>query len=203
MKLAILLWVYKDVRVSIDRALWLRRLNPGVPLYCLYGGPLDQAEAFAEALAPLIDDFYAYAAPVTAYEKWLHADRLLAAWHDERGRDLPWDSVFVAQWDLVLTAPVARLCGSLAAGEVLFSSTRPIAEVAHFWSWLKPGSQHLADYEGFAQEIGDEPERFVLAGRDRLLRREIAGFERQRQIGQLPALRGGDDAAPDRRVEGF
>ena len=149
MKLAILLWVYKDVPLSQDRARWLRRLNPGTPVSCLYCGPLEDAGRFAAALAPLIDDFYAIEEPCSAHDKWLRADRLLAAWHRDRGRRLHWGTIFVAQWDLVLLAPVATLCGSLAPGEVLFSSTRPVAEVRRFWHWLRPGSADARDYAAF------------------------------------------------------
>jgi hypothetical protein len=159
MSLAVLLWIYKEPRVCLNRARWLRTLNPGTPIYCLYGGPMADAALFEAALSGLIDDFFAFDRPWREEEKWLHGDRMLAVWHEERGAGLEWDTILIAQWDLVMTAPVRALCGTLKRDELLLPGLRTIAEVRSFWWWLRPGSPEVADYLAFEAELSARGER--------------------------------------------
>ena len=147
--LAILLWVYKDLPLCVNRAKSLRRLNPQNPIYVLYGGEPDQANLFEAALASCADDFFAFPGDVPPSWKWLHGDQLIACWFDRRGRHLDWDTIFVAQWDLLMLAPLAKLCARLEAGQLLLPGLRPIEEVEDWWWWVRPGSAEHADYRDF------------------------------------------------------
>jgi hypothetical protein len=112
-------------------------LNPATPIYGLYGGPLEQEDDARRAVGDLLDDFYAYPEPREPQWKWLHGDRLIAAWLRDRGRGLAWDTVVLAQWDMLILAPLEQLFGGLRAGEAVFSGLRPESEVAAWWGWLK------------------------------------------------------------------
>lgn len=137
MKLALLFWFYKEFRICRGRLRLLRRLNPGVAIFGLYGGPVGDAENARRRLGPLLDDFYAYAGEEDAPWKWRHGDLLVAAWHRHRGHALAWDTVVLVQWDMLLLRPVSELLAKLTPGEALFSGFRPAAEVSAWWGWLK------------------------------------------------------------------
>ncbi len=134
MQLAILFWFYKEFDLCVERVGLLRRLNPDTPIYGLYGGPPEDAEA-AAAVGAHLDDLHLFAEPRDAHWKWLNGDRLIAAWMRDRGATLPWDTVVLVQWDMLVLAPVRELFGGLQPGEAVFSGFRPLAEVADWWGW--------------------------------------------------------------------
>ena len=136
MQLASLFWFYKDLDVCAERLSSLRRQNPDTPIYGLFGGRPEDAPAASAALSRWLDDLYIYPKERDALWKWQHGDQLIAAWHRDRGHALPWDTVFVTQWDMLLLEPLDRLFASLKPGEALFSGLRPAHEVEAWWGWL-------------------------------------------------------------------
>lgn len=136
MRLAILFWFYKDLGLCKNRLRLLRLLNPGVPIYGLYGGDPQDAASMRAVLGPWCDDLYAFPEPRTPEWKWLNGDHLIAAWHKARGHALPdWDTLIVVQWDMLVLAPVRDLFAFLRPGELLLSGLRPLAEVEAWWGW--------------------------------------------------------------------
>jgi len=154
MKLAILLWIYKEPELCANRACVLRKLNPDIPIYVLFGGNLADSAEYEDLLRPWVDDFYAFPEPWTAQRKWLHGDQLIAAWHCERGRGFSWDTLFIAQWDLLLLRPLPQLCGTLRPDQLILPGLRPVREVADFWWWVRPGSTEGDDYARFSRSLG-------------------------------------------------
>jgi hypothetical protein len=148
---AVLFWFYRDLPVCENRVELLRRDNPGVAIFGLYGGDVRDAPRFREALTPFLDDFWTFDEPKTSKWKWLHGDLMLAAWYEARGRDLEWDHVFVAQWDMLVLAPVADLLPDLSADDVLLSGVRPVREVEPAWVWSKGG--HEPEYRAFLDRV--------------------------------------------------
>lgn len=154
MRLGVVFWCYRDPVVCRNRLRVLRRRNPGLALYVLYGGPPAAAAAFEAALGPYADDFYVHEGDEDAEWRWRNGDLMLARWHDRRGRHLAWDSVFVVQWDMVLTAPVGDILQPLEPGDMLLSGLRPLSEVAPWWHWLKDGRD--AEYDAFFARLARE-----------------------------------------------
>lgn len=146
MNLGILFWFYKDVPLCRNHLRFYRRLNPGVPIYGLYSGEPADATAFQAALGPDLDDFYAFDTPESDYWRWANGDLVIADWYRRRGHALPWDSLFLAPWDLIAAAPVRRLFASLSPGHLLLSNLRPVEEVADWWMWLR---RHRPDFDAF------------------------------------------------------
>lgn len=146
---AILFWFYKNERVCANRVRHLRRLNPDTPIYGLYGGPRANAQKFERAL-PELDDFWSYPDEAPASWAWRNGDLLIRRWHTERGRDLVWDSVFVVQWDMVLTKPLSRLL-SLERDDFLVSDLRAMHEVEAWWVWVN--GDERAEYDAFCAHV--------------------------------------------------
>jgi len=136
MKLAILFWFYKELDLCESRLVLLRLLNPRLEIFGLYGGPSDGAAEAERRLGKHLDDFYAYQGAENAAWRWRNGDRLIAAWHGERGRSLSWDTIIVAQWDALFLRPVRSLFRTLKPGEALFSGLRPESEVEQWWPWM-------------------------------------------------------------------
>jgi hypothetical protein len=161
--LAILYWFYKEPEVTKNHLQMIRRHNPGRKIYGLFGGQAEKAKQYQKLLTQL-DDFWIY--PGTYgddnYSKWIHGDLMLLDWYQKRGRDLPWDSLAITQWDMLVMDDVANLTPGLQKDQLFFSGYRDMdQELEERWSWTKPGSQHRQDYLDFTdfvvKEYGYQP----------------------------------------------
>jgi hypothetical protein len=151
---ALLFWFYRDLPVCRNRLEGLRDRNPHTRIFGLYGGDPDDAERFRAELSPLLDDFWAFDVVAPSKWKWRHGDLMLAAWYENRGRDLDWDHVFVVQWDMLVLEPAATLLPALAPDEVLLSGVVPVAAHTGRWVWAEGG--HEPAYRGFLEMIQKE-----------------------------------------------
>jgi len=150
-QLGILFWFYRDAALCRNRLRLLRRHNPGVPVYGLYGGPAAEAPHFADALGALLDDFWAFPDDRDEKWKWRNGDIMLSRWFAARGEGLQWDSVFLAQWDLVVVAPLRRLLPPMAVGDMLISGVRPVREVEAWWMWTS--GEARPEYDAFLAHV--------------------------------------------------
>jgi hypothetical protein len=138
MTMAILFWCYKDVAVCVDRLRLLRHHNPDLPIYVLYGGVEPGAKEMADALAPFADDFWTFDQPADARWRWINGDRLIARWHDRRGRHLgDWTQLFVVQWDMLVAAPLRDLLAEMPVDAAVFTGRMPEGEVRAWWPWVR------------------------------------------------------------------
>ena len=95
--------------------------NPGTPIYVLFGGEPAEAQRFETEFLPYIDDFYTFPEEKSSHWKWWHGDMLISRWFTERGHQLRWDSIFIAQWDMLVFGPVEKLFIHLRGNELLLS----------------------------------------------------------------------------------
>jgi hypothetical protein len=153
MKLAILFWFYKQPEICKNRLLLLRRYNPTVQIYGLYGGDPADAATYESALGPHLDDLYAFDEHKESSWKWYHGDQMISRWHTQRGSKLDWDTIFVAQWDMLVFGRVERLFRGLRKGELLLSGLRPVKEVESWWSHLREGSDDRERYLRFLGHV--------------------------------------------------
>lgn len=152
-ELAILFWFYKEPGLCEDRLRLLRKLNPGMRIFGLFGGDPDTEHTFRERLTPYLDDFYCFAPQATPEWKWRNGDLLLADWHRQRGGGLQWDSIVIVQWDMLVLAPMAELFGSLPRGSIFLSGFRSMEqEPVEGWVWVE-GAEERQDYLRFLQHV--------------------------------------------------
>jgi hypothetical protein len=150
-QLGILFWFYRDVALCQNRLRLLRRRNPGTAIYGLYGGPRGDASSFADALGPLLDDYWSFPGDDDERWKWRNGDIMLARWFTDRGTGLQWDSFFLAQWDLVVVSPLAELLPRLEVGDMLISGVRPVREVESWWQWVR--GEPRREYDAFLAHV--------------------------------------------------
>jgi hypothetical protein len=150
MKKAILFWFYKDLDVCINRLQLLRKYNSNVEIFGLFGGNNSDIELFESKLSPFLDDFTACCTEKDPLWKWKYGDSMISEWHIKKGQYLDWDTIVIAQWDMLLLTDVDKLLGELQKDEVYLSGLRPVSEVAKWWNWVK---RDTADYELFLQDM--------------------------------------------------
>ncbi len=64
---------------------------------------------------------------------------------------MEWDSVFLAQWDLVAVAPLRSLLPPMAVGDMLISGVRPVREVEDWWQWVR--GEARGEYDAFLGHV--------------------------------------------------
>jgi len=148
---AVLFWFYRDPELCENRLRLIRRFNPGCRIFGLFGGAPEEAAAFERRLGGLLDDFYAYDGPESAWWKWINGDQVIRAWYAARGRHLEWRSIFVAQWDMLVLGSLAALLGSPAEDEVILSGLRPVSEVQGWWAWVNGAERR--NFDAFLQHL--------------------------------------------------
>ncbi|WP_407278608.1 hypothetical protein U5817_20395 [Aromatoleum evansii] len=153
MKLAVLFWFYKEPELCENRLVVLRRRNPHAKVYGLYGGDPAKAPLFRERLGQYLDDFYVFDQPRDAHWKWYHGDQMIVHWYRKRGVDLAWDSLFIAQWDMLVFGRLEGLFAGVQEGEMLFSGLRPVREVDPWWWYIREGSPERAEYFRFVDFV--------------------------------------------------
>jgi len=135
MRLAILCSCYKDLALTSHRLKRLRKMNPGVPLFILYGGPLESAHLFRCGLAPFADDFYVFSHDWAPEVKWRRFDLLISQWFLENGVKFDWDSIALVQWDCLVCQSVKKLFSTVKEEELLLPGLRLIPQNEASWRW--------------------------------------------------------------------
>lgn len=146
MKPAVLFWFYKDLLVCQNRLRLLRLHNPDAQIFGLYGGYPDRADYFRNGLDAYLDDFYAFEGSQDTAWKWLHGDLVIQEWFRRRGHRLSWDTIFIAQWDMLVFGRLERLFASVRPGEMLLSGLRPLREVRSWWYWTTGENRPRFEY---------------------------------------------------------
>jgi hypothetical protein len=114
----------------------LRKLNPTISIFGLYGGSIEESFIAERELGVLLDDFFCYPHSKDRNWKWRNGDLLINEWFQARGQFLTWDTIIVVQWDMLLLGNVAELFSELRKDEILLSSLRPVEDVMSHWFWV-------------------------------------------------------------------
>lgn len=184
------LFVYHELPATcLSRLRVLRHVNPGVPLYGIYGGTPENEEQFGEVRG-LLDDSWSASGLGSPRWRWLNLDKVIGEWFLARGRDLAWSWLFEHQMDLLCVRPIREILAGLEDDQLLIVDP-PRTHTELLWSqwpWVCMGLQDLGQFmraieerTGGAVELFGEsiaycavPRRFV--------------EEYQAYLGDLPGL---------------
>lgn len=154
MNLAILFWFYKEPEICLNRLRLIKKHNPELKIYGLYGGKIEDANAYKKHLSDFLDDFYI--APFEdEHYKWIHGDLLILDWYEKRGKDLNWESIAVVQWDMLIFESLATLFSGMKKDQIYFSGLIDLDEKTEFtWDWTNPNNNiERQDYEAFIKLV--------------------------------------------------
>lgn len=148
MKLKILFWFYKEPAVCLNRLRLIRRYNPGLEIFGLFGGPLVAAPVFQKKLKHYLTDFYIspYCRKNSRW-KWLHGDLMIWEWFLSRGRNLRWDSLAVLQWDVLVHGSLLAQLPGLRPGQLYLSGLRKLDKsLEQHWYWTRASGGQRPEY---------------------------------------------------------
>lgn len=169
MKRVVLFRCHKLPGIVASRVLLLRSQNPGVEIYCLYGGQVENFDAFIAETGDVWDGVYCIQGRSDRW-KWLHSDLAMLEWFRSQGRDADFDMLHLLEWDLLPTASLDELYESIPPGGVGLTGLTLLASVIDRWDyWTELNGSWWPDeleklYRQCADKYGETGERMACQG---------------------------------------
>lgn len=140
MKRIILYRYHENVDFSIDRLTVIKKLNPEVPVYGLYGGDENEFDKYEAALASFFEDHYCIRSK-PGFWKWGNSDLAYRLWYKDMGHLIDFDSVVVIEWDLVFLEPIEKIYSHVMPGQLGMTGLTPLSKVEKKWFWTRDPAQ--------------------------------------------------------------
>lgn len=137
--LAILFWFYKDVDVCENRLQLLKKQNPDSKIFGLYGWPKSQENKFEVRLNKYLDNFYT-TPEKNSFKKWIHGDLYLLDRYQKIWKKLKWDSIFLAQRDILIFESIKNIFKGIKKDELFLPHYDLITkkvESERWWTSIK------------------------------------------------------------------
>lgn len=153
MKLAILFWFYKDLEICKNRLKILKKYNPDLKIFGLYGGEHGKFDLYKKKLGVYLNNIYLCPSK-DSNEKWIHGDLMILDWYNNIGKELSWDSIFVVQWDALILDSLENQFSRLKKDQIFISATDVLDKYSkEKWNWTRLDSKENSNYLNFKKYI--------------------------------------------------
>ena len=127
----------RNPAICRERVAQLRRLNPGVAVFGLYGGAGGRrAFAFRLGRRAVLGLDGIHRPPHDGRWNWQHGDLALADWYRQVGRHVEFDVLHLVEWDLVLTAPLSTVYGHVPPDSLGLTCCTGLDVIGPDWDWV-------------------------------------------------------------------
>ena len=151
--MAIIFWFYKEPEICINRLELIKKHNPDMKIFGVFGGNQEDEEIYMDKLGKYLDDFYTHTSMNSEW-KWIHGDLMLLDWYRERGNKLDWDSVVIVQWDMLVFDSINNQFPNMKKGEMFLSGLQILDKhTEDNWEWTSPHREYRKDFEYFLKYI--------------------------------------------------
>jgi hypothetical protein len=99
---------HKLPELCADRIQFLKRLNPELPVFGLFGGEPEQLPDMERVLGPHLQHIFSIAKYAPGW-KWRFSDLALREWFRSVGIGIAFDVAHLVEWDLLLCRPIQEL----------------------------------------------------------------------------------------------
>lgn len=156
MNLSILFWFYKEPEICKNRLEILKKNNPSLKIYGLYGGGLKQVENFQKILGSLLDDFYVSPYKDTDW-KWINGDLMILDWYNKRGKNFTWDSMAIIQWDMLIFDSLKNQFPNLDKDQIFLSGLKRLDKhTEESWDWTQTSGKERINYLAFLKYVKEK-----------------------------------------------
>lgn len=132
---AIIFWFYKEIDVCLNRLEIIKKYNPDLKIFGLYGWDKKNEKEYKNKLWEYFDDFYTIENQ-DSYRKWAYGDLALQEWFSNKWQYLKWDSVYIVQWDILIFNSLDKIFNNYQKDQVFFSGTKILnKKTEKQWSW--------------------------------------------------------------------
>lgn len=134
MKRIIVFRFHAHPAICENRLRCLRRFNPDVKIYGLFGGPEEEYGRFQRRLRPFLEHCYCIKDKTVRW-KWKNGDLALRMWFAALGNSLSFDMLHVVEWDLLLMESLHGIYKDVPRDAIGLTAIVPLQEVASRWIW--------------------------------------------------------------------
>ena len=135
MKNIILFKFHKDPLVCKNKLDILRKYNPGLEIFGLYGGEVKKLDEMKKMLGSYLKDIYSIQDKTPEW-KWKNGDLSVAEWYKKVGKNVEFDSLFVIEWDLLILEPLEKTYEHVSENSVALTGLRPLKGLEGKWDWI-------------------------------------------------------------------
>ena len=144
---AILFRYHKRPDICRNRIALLRRLNPGMAIYGMYGGSL--------LSPPVLPLNHNYKLPfASARYKWQHGDLCARQWFIDCGHRFSFDMLHIVEWDMVYLQPINILFRGIRDGvsETNIKSIHAWRALNWYWIYTPEGDARLQTLRAYVRK---------------------------------------------------
>lgn len=140
MKRIIVFRFHKDPIICKNRIRLLRKYNPDIQIFGLFGGLEKDWGKFQKILKPYLESIY-FIQEKTSYQKYTHGDLAIKLWYEKIGKALSFDMLHLIEWDLLLLESLDKIYKHIPKNGVGLTSLTLVKNIEKKWSWLSKESQ--------------------------------------------------------------
>lgn len=166
MKRIVLFRFHIHPSICMNRIELLKKYNPGMEIYGLYGGPENKFGKFVKALSPHLKNLYCIK-DKAPFWKWKNGDLAVKAWYKDIGRTLSFDMLHLIEWDLLLFDSLDRIYGDIPEDGMGVASLTPVEKMGKDWAWTgkEPYAKEFGELLNFARsKFGYDLEPYAIQG---------------------------------------
>ncbi len=139
MKRIILFRFHTDVDICKDRLRLLKKYNPEVMIFGLFGGPEKDLTRFQEILKPYLESIYCIRGKSSDWKR-THGDLAMKLWYENVGKALVFDTLYFIEWDLLLFESLEKAYGHIPENGVGLTSLTLLENIEKKWFWFSSES---------------------------------------------------------------
>lgn len=153
MKRIIVFRFHAHPTICENRLRCLKKFNPSVKIYGLFGGPEKDYRKFQRKLMPCLEHCYCIKDKTDRW-KWKNGDLALRTWYTEFGNTLSFDMLHLIEWDLLMLDSLDSIYKDIPFNAIGLTSILSLQEVANQWIWTaeEPNKSELDSLLGWAHD---------------------------------------------------
>ena len=116
-----------------NRLILLKKFNPHVPIFGLFGGEEKKYPEFKNKLKPYLENIYCIREK-TGFWKRLNGDLAVRLWYRDIGKTLSFDMLHVVEWDLLLFDSLDKIYSDIPQDCIGLTALTALKNVENKWA---------------------------------------------------------------------
>ncbi len=125
---------HKFPLICANRLKLLKKLNPNVSIFGIYGGEEKYLSKFEKYLSKYLEDIY-FIKDKSSSWKWKNFDLVLRNWYKQVGENIHFDMAHIIEWDLILCESLDDIYSNIRKNELGVTALTRLNLVEDRWSW--------------------------------------------------------------------
>lgn len=166
MKRVVLFRFHKKPLVCKNRINILKKFNPHMKIFGLFGGEDKYFEKIRKILRNDLEHIYLIKGK-SAEWKWMHSDLAVRMWFSDYGRKLDFDILHIIEWDLLVFDSLKKVYSHIPDNALGLTGLTKLKNVESKWNWTSKEpwrSRWLKMLEFVKEEYGYNLEPYASLG---------------------------------------